>query len=41
MESGAREYIDSSRAVDVTQTDMKQTIQNKSKEMKKFAKVKN
>jgi len=40
MESGAREYIDSSRAVDITQTDMKQTIQNKSKEAKKFAKVK-
>ena len=40
MESGAREYIDSSRAVDTTQTDMKQIIGNKSKEAKKFAKVK-
>jgi hypothetical protein len=40
MESGAREYIDSSRAVDITQVDMKQSIQHKSKEAKKFAKVK-
>ena len=39
MNSGAREYIDSSRAVDITQMDMKQAVQHKSKEAKKFAKV--
>ena len=34
-------YVDSSRAVDITQSDMKKSIQLKSKEAKKFAKVSN
>ena len=32
-------YVDSSRAVDISQSDMKKSMQQKSKEAKKFAKV--
>ena len=40
MQVTAKEmYVDSSRAVDITQSDMKKSIQQKSKEAKKFAKV--
>ena len=39
QESGKGMYVDSSRGVDITQTDMKKSMQQKSKEAKKFAKV--
>ena len=41
MEGDAGGYIDSSRAMDTTQTDMKQSFKSKNQDAKKFAKVKN
>ena len=41
MEGDAGGYIDSSRAMDTTQTDMKQSFKSKNQDAKKFAKVRN